>query len=76
MTEPIVLRPLLFSTRQAAQILNCSERTVREYIRQGRLAAVKPGRVLRVRQSDIDAFLANLTPLGDEPPMYQVGRRA
>ena len=48
----------LFTIEQAAQILNCSETTVRNRTRDGSLKAVRVGpRMIRIRRDDLDAIL-------------------
>jgi excisionase family DNA binding protein len=44
--------------REAAALLNVSERTVRRLIASGDLAAIRIGRVLRVSAFDLNDFLA------------------
>jgi excisionase family DNA binding protein len=43
---------------EAAQILDCSTAYVHQLIREGRLPGVYLGRVVRIRQEDLDAFIA------------------
>lgn len=51
----------LYTSRQAADILQVHVKTVEGWIRAGRLKAVRAGRFWRVRESDLKAFLG-------EPP--------
>jgi excisionase family DNA binding protein len=46
------------TVREAAALLNVSERTVRRLIASGDLAAIRIGRVLRVSAFDLNDFLA------------------
>jgi excisionase family DNA binding protein len=46
------------SVAKAAQIAAVSTQTIRAWVRAGRLMEYKAGRVLRVRRSDLEAFLA------------------
>ena len=45
-----------FSPEQVAEILGLHVRTVRGYIRDGRLPAARIGKQYRIAQSDLDAF--------------------
>jgi len=56
---PVLERPpILSKTPEAARFLRCSEPLVREYIREGRIRAVKVGRGYRIPRESIEAFLA------------------
>jgi len=48
----------LFSVRDVADRLGVHPETVRRLIHDGRLDAVRVGRVLRVHQESLDGFLA------------------
>jgi excisionase family DNA binding protein len=57
----------LLSLRQAAQRLACSEAMLRKWIHQGKLPFVKVGRLTRIRERDIEAWLRlGLQPTGKE----------
>lgn len=58
--------PLWFSTAGAAEQLGVSPGTIYRFINSGELVAYRVGRVLRIRGSDIDAFLerCRVTPEG------------
>ena len=45
------------STADAAKALGITPRTLYRFIDQGELAAYRFGRVIRVKQSDVDAFI-------------------
>ncbi len=45
----------LFSLKETAEQLSCSDISVRRWIQQGRLPFVRVGRLVRIRQSDLDA---------------------
>jgi excisionase family DNA binding protein len=45
------------STREAARQLGISNRTLYRLIDEGELAAYKLGRVIRLKQADIDGFI-------------------
>ncbi len=47
----------LLTVRQAAQLLACSEAAIRKWIYQQRLPAVKVGRLIRLRASDLENFV-------------------
>lgn len=52
----------IFTVLQAAQYLKVSERTIRRLIKSKKLTASRVGsRSLRIRQNDIDQYLANHT---------------
>jgi excisionase family DNA binding protein len=48
----------LLTVRQAAQLLACSEAAIRKWIYQQRLPAVKVGRLIRLRVSDLEKFVS------------------
>jgi excisionase family DNA binding protein len=48
----------LYSVRQVADQLGVHPETVRRLIHDGRLEAVRIGRVLRIAASELDGFLA------------------
>ena len=47
----------LLSIKDAAQRLACSEGMLRKWIHEKKLPTVKVGRLTRIRQSDIEAWL-------------------
>ncbi|MCA9391662.1 helix-turn-helix domain-containing protein [candidate division WWE3 bacterium] len=47
----------LYSLKETAEILNVHWQTVRSYIKNGSLKAVKVGRAYRIREKDIDTLL-------------------
>jgi excisionase family DNA binding protein len=47
----------LYTPERAAEALMVSPKTVREWLRTGKLGGVKVGRLWRVRESDLEAFL-------------------
>jgi excisionase family DNA binding protein len=48
----------LFTKQQAADYVQCTPRYLERQIRTGRLRVLKPtGKLLRIRRSDLDAFL-------------------
>ena len=46
----------LYTTDEVAKLLRVSQRTVQDWIRSGELAAIRYGRLLRIRQADLAAF--------------------
>jgi excisionase family DNA binding protein len=48
----------LLRGQEAAKILNCSAAYVFRLIREGRLPGVYLGRSVRIRQEDLEAFIA------------------
>jgi excisionase family DNA binding protein len=46
----------LYKTAEVAKILRVNQRTVQEWIHTGALRALRCGKLLRVRQEDLDAF--------------------
>ena len=47
----------LLKVKEAAEVLCCSEAAIRKWVYQRRLPAVKVGRLTRIRQSDLEAFI-------------------
>ena len=57
----------LLSIKDAAGSLACSEAMLRKWIHQGKLPRVEVGRLTRIRQSDIEAWVrVGLQPIGKE----------
>ena len=52
----------LFSVTQTAYILKVHPLTVRRYIREGRLKAIKAGGNIRIKESDLQEFNKDFTP--------------
>lgn len=57
----------LFTQAEAAKILGVTDRSIRKYIAEGHLRAhrMRGSRLVRIRQSDIDAFLVPVAVIGD-----------
>jgi excisionase family DNA binding protein len=51
----------ILTVEQVAQILQVHPFTVLKFIKKGKLKAAKLGRVYRIRRSDVDRFLDELT---------------
>jgi len=47
----------LLTVKQAADLLGCSEAGIRKWVYQRRLPVVKVGRLVRVRVTDLEAFI-------------------
>ncbi len=48
-----------YSTEDVAEILGFKEKTVREWLRTGKLKGKKIGRLWRVKESDLEDFINN-----------------
>jgi len=59
----------LYSTEEVAEQLGLHVRTVRGYVRDGRLRAVRVGKQYRITRADLEAFVGS--PVVDPP---EVGR--
>lgn len=51
--------PNWLSTAEAARYLGITPRTLYRFIDQGHLAAYRFGRVIRLKQEDVDGFISN-----------------
>ena len=51
----------IYSVRETAQILSLNEETLRRYIKAGKIRASKIGKVWRIQEEDIKAFLDSKT---------------
>jgi excisionase family DNA binding protein len=49
--------PGLLTVKDAAQLLACSEAAIRKWIAQGRLRAVRVGRLVRLRPADLERMV-------------------
>ena len=59
--------PDLYSVEQVAELLNLHVRTVRNYVREGRLKAVRIGKQYRIAREDVEAMTGKPTaPLDRE----------
>src|SRR5579863_9580978 len=56
----------LYSVEQVAELLNLHVRTVRNYVREGRLKAVRIGKQYRIAREDLEAMTGRALPQ-DEP---------
>jgi excisionase family DNA binding protein len=58
--DPSIVGPL-YTTREVAQLLRVSTRTVQNWVRAGTLPVLRYGHILRFRQADLAAFGQVLT---------------
>lgn len=58
----------LYNVNQAAFILKVHHLTVRRYIKEGVLKAIKIGGNVRIRESDLQLFARDFTPRQDPSP--------
>jgi excisionase family DNA binding protein len=64
--------PEMYSVEQVAEILGLHVRTVRNYVREGRLKAVRIGKQYRIAREDLATITGRVTPLGgNEAPGNQ-----
>ncbi|MEU5213146.1 helix-turn-helix domain-containing protein [Streptomyces sp. NPDC020742] len=61
-----------YSVEQVAEQLGLHVRTIRSYVRDGRLAAVRIGKQYRITQEDLEAFTGRPVPA---PPRESAGRK-
>lgn len=54
--------PNLYSAEQVAELLNLHVKTVRRYLREGRLKAKRIGKEYRITRADLEAFAGELQP--------------
>lgn len=47
----------LYNPEEVAEYLGIAEKTVRDYLRSGKLTGSKVGRYWRIRERDVQAFL-------------------
>ncbi len=61
------------SLSEVAGLMGVSERTVRRWIKAGRLRAYKPGRDYRIPESSLRAFIeeSEISPKAQAPPSYR-----
>jgi len=64
----------LLTVKQVAELLQLHEMTIRRYIKNGKLEAVRIGRNVRVPRRAVEAFLHAENPaLREAPPIYRAG---
>jgi excisionase family DNA binding protein len=57
----------LFNVKQAAFILKVHPLTIRRYIKEGRLKAVRVGGNVRIKEKDMQEFNKDFTPREQQP---------
>ncbi|WP_242888305.1 helix-turn-helix domain-containing protein [Actinomadura litoris] len=62
----------MYSVEEVADRLGLHVRTVRGYIRSGRLGAVRIGKQYRIARAALDAFTAHAEPQPSAPPRVEV----
>ncbi|HSF33448.1 MAG TPA: helix-turn-helix domain-containing protein [Candidatus Tectomicrobia bacterium] len=66
----------LLTAEQAAAILQLSPKTIKDWLRAGKLTGCKIGRVWRVKLADLEAFIqASRLVRGNEVPVDSHGDR-
>ena len=58
----------LYSAEQVAELLNLHVKTVRRYVRDGRLKAKRIGKEYRITRADLEAFAGEVRPAEKEVP--------
>jgi excisionase family DNA binding protein len=56
----------VYTIAEVATHLKVSTRTVREWLRSGKLKGLKAGRLWRIREEELRAFLERLRPTDSE----------
>ena len=64
----------MYSTEEAAKILGLQVRTVRNYVREGRLPGVRIGKQYRIARADLEVFTTGIAG-GDATASAGVGER-
>lgn len=57
-----------YSVDQVAELLDLHVRTVRGYVRDGRLKATRIGKQYRIAREDLEAFTGRPAPSSSPPP--------
>ena len=63
----------LYSAEQVAEMLNLHVKTVRRYVRDGRLKAKRIGKEYRITRADLEAFAGEVRPAEKEVPRTRHG---
>ncbi len=66
----------LYNVNQAAFILKVHPLTVRRYIKEGVLKAIKIGGNVRIKESNLQAFARDFTPRQDLNPKFPYRKAA
>jgi excisionase family DNA binding protein len=66
-SRPRDIGPVILTKREAANYVRCTPRYIERQIRAGRLKALKPtGKLVRIRRTDLDAFLESGATIGGD----------
>jgi excisionase family DNA binding protein len=64
-SHALAVDAVILTKREAANYVRCTTRYLERQIRAGRLKALKPtGKLIRIRHTDLDAFLENGATIG------------
>jgi excisionase family DNA binding protein len=58
----------LYSSEQVAELLNLHVKTIRRYVRDGRLKAKRLGKEYRITRADLEEFAGEIRPAEKEVP--------
>ena len=64
----MIMTSSLYSAEQVAEMLNLHVKTVRRYVRDGRLKAKRIGKEYRITRADLEAFAGEVRPAEKEVP--------
>ena len=64
----MIMTSSLYSAEQVAAMLNLHVKTVRRYVRDGRLKAKRIGKEYRITRADLEAFAGEVRPAEKEVP--------
>jgi len=65
-SQPRDVDAVILTKREAANYVRCTPRYLERQIRAGRLRALKPtGKLVRIRRTDLDAFLESGATIGE-----------
>jgi len=56
----------LLTPEEAAERLAIKPRTVRDWLRKGKLPASRSGKLWRIREADLDEYIRNINPKNNE----------
>jgi excisionase family DNA binding protein len=71
---PAILSDTLLSVEQVAEVLKLHVRTVRSYVRDGRLKATRIGKQYRIALTDLEAFTGRPVESHDDTALAPGGR--
>ena len=80
-TSQADVSPIYVTPKEAAEITNVSEKTIRRWVQHGGLHATEIGRLIRIKRIDLDEFMARSggasrsTKSADEVALAVLGRR-